>query len=129
MNPSVIPCLSYADAPAAIDWLCRAFGFEKNLVVPGEGGTIAHSQLTRPGGMIMVGSRRDPKSSVRGHPIYVVVPDADAMHARARAAGAEVGEVIDHDYGGRGFGAKDCEGHDWYFGSYDPHDAATHGER
>src|SRR5262245_1446511 len=25
---TVIPCLRYRDAPAAIEWLCRAFGFE-----------------------------------------------------------------------------------------------------
>ena len=31
---TVIPCLRYRDAPGAIDWLCRVFGFEKHLVVP-----------------------------------------------------------------------------------------------
>ena len=35
---TVIPCLRYRDAPAAIEWLCRAFGFEAQLVVPGTGG-------------------------------------------------------------------------------------------
>ncbi|MGH9198706.1 MAG: VOC family protein, partial [Acidimicrobiia bacterium] len=27
-------CLRYRDAPKAIEWLCRTFGFEKQLVVP-----------------------------------------------------------------------------------------------
>jgi uncharacterized glyoxalase superfamily protein PhnB len=36
----VIPYLRYRDAPAAIEWLCTAFGFEQQLVVPGEHGTI-----------------------------------------------------------------------------------------
>ena len=41
---SVIPGMRYQNAPAAIDWLCKAFGFEKQLVVPGEGeGVIAHA--------------------------------------------------------------------------------------
>ena len=53
---TVIPCLRYRDAPAAIEWLCRAFGFEKHLVVPGEGGTIAHAELSFGNGMIMLGS-------------------------------------------------------------------------
>ena len=43
---NVIPCMRYHDAPAAIEWLCRAFGFEKHLVVPGEHGAIAHAQLS-----------------------------------------------------------------------------------
>ena len=42
---TVIPCLRYRDAPAAIDWLCQTFGFEKQLVVPNQDGTIAHAQL------------------------------------------------------------------------------------
>ena len=53
---SAIPCLRYRDAPAAIDWLRRVFGFEKHLVVPDTDGGIAHAQLTLGGGMIMLGS-------------------------------------------------------------------------
>ena len=33
---SVIPTFRYHDAPAAIEWLCDTFGFEKRLVVPGD---------------------------------------------------------------------------------------------
>jgi uncharacterized glyoxalase superfamily protein PhnB len=35
--------LRYKNATAAIDWLCNAFGFERKMVVPGEGGSIAHA--------------------------------------------------------------------------------------
>src|SRR4051794_31351689 len=42
-----------------IEWLCLAFGFERLLVAPGDGGTIAHVQLTFGRGMIMLGSARD----------------------------------------------------------------------
>lgn len=125
MNPSIIPCPRYDDAAKAIDWLCAAFGFEKHLVVPDEDGGIAHSQLTRPGGMIMVGTRRAGQARNHGE-IYIVVDDADALHARAKAAGADVGPVVDEDYGGRAFPAKDLEGNAWYFGTYDPYDPKTH---
>ena len=30
----IIPGMRYRNAPAAIEWLCKAFGFEKHLVVP-----------------------------------------------------------------------------------------------
>ncbi len=53
---TVIPCLRYRDAPAAIKWLCESFGFEKQLVVPNDDGTIAHAQLSFGNGMIMLGS-------------------------------------------------------------------------
>ncbi len=57
----IIPGLSYNDAPAAIEWLCDVFGFEKKLVVPGEDGLILHAQLVIGTSMIMLGSHRvDP---------------------------------------------------------------------
>ncbi len=31
----IVPALRYRDAATAIDWLCRAFGSERRLVVPG----------------------------------------------------------------------------------------------
>jgi len=41
VGPNIFPCLRYHDAPAAIEWLVKAFGFEKQMVVPGPDGTIA----------------------------------------------------------------------------------------
>ena len=52
---------------------------------------------------------------------HLVVPDADAVHARVVAAGAAVTiPIADADYGGRGFSCFDLEGHLWNVGSYDP---------
>jgi uncharacterized glyoxalase superfamily protein PhnB len=128
----VIPTLRYRDAPAAIEWLCRAFGFEKHLVVPGEEGTIAHAQLRFGNGMIMLGSARDDEFGRWQRPprdaggdgtqsAYVIVADPDAHHARAVAAGARIVlPLVDEDYGGRGYSCLDPEGHVWSFGSYDP---------
>jgi uncharacterized glyoxalase superfamily protein PhnB len=129
---TIIPCLRYRNAPAAIDWLCEAFGFERHLVVPGENGTIAHAQLGFGNGMIMLGSVVDNEfGRLMRHPsdvgggvtqcVYVVVTDADAVYARAKAAGARIAmDIKDEDYGGRGFNCYDPEGHLWSFGSYDP---------
>jgi uncharacterized glyoxalase superfamily protein PhnB len=133
-SATVVPSLRYQDAPKAIDWLCRAFGFERHLVVPGEGDTIAHAQLTFGRGMIMLGSSgthgggfdelvKAPGElgGVGTQSLYVIVDDADAHLARARAAGAEIVlDVEDKDYGGRGYSCRDLEGHVWSFGTYDP---------
>jgi uncharacterized glyoxalase superfamily protein PhnB len=129
---TVIPCLRYRDAPAAIEWLCRAFGFEKQLVVPNQDGTIAHAQLSFGNGMIMLGSVLDTEfgrlmkqpDEIGGsetQSAYVIVSDADALYARAMAAGARiVMDIKDEDYGGRGYSCRDLEGHLWNFGTYDP---------
>jgi uncharacterized glyoxalase superfamily protein PhnB len=52
---------------------------------------------------------------------YLVVADADAVHARAKAAGFEmVLDICDQDHGGRAFTCRDPEGHLWNIGTYDP---------
>jgi uncharacterized glyoxalase superfamily protein PhnB len=130
---TIIPAMRYRDAPAAIEWLCAVFGFEKHLVVPGENGGIAHAQLVFGNGMIMLGSAREddefgrwmqPPQELGGagsQSIYVIVDNVDAHYARAKAAGAEiVSEVEDQSYGGRLYSCRDPEGHLWSFGSYDP---------
>ncbi len=127
----IIPTLRYRDATAAIDWLCRAFGFEKHIVVPGPKGTIAHAQLTFGHGMIMLGSAGDDEfGRLQRAPAdvgpttqspYIIVADADAHYARAKAAGAQIVlEIKDEDYGGRGYSCRDPQGHLWNFGTYDP---------
>jgi len=129
---TVIPCLRYRNAPAAIEWLCDAFGFRKHFVVPNADGTIAHAQLSFGNGMIMLGSvvesefgrlmkQPDEIGGAETQSAYVVVSDADAVHDRAKAAGAAmIMDIQDNDYGGRGFSCRDLEGHIWNFGSYDP---------
>lgn len=129
---TVIPTMRYNDAAGAIEWLCKAFGFEEHLVVPGEGDAIIHAQLVFGNGMVMLGSARDSEfgnlqkpPSVLGGAVsqspYIIVEDPDEHYARAVAAGAEiVMEIKDEDYGGRGYSCRDPEGHLWNFGSYDP---------
>ncbi|MDH3691561.1 MAG: Rieske 2Fe-2S domain-containing protein [Gammaproteobacteria bacterium] len=129
---TIIPTMKYHDAPAAIEWLCDAFGFEKLLVVPGENGTIAHAQLTFGKGMIMLGSAVDNEfgklqktprdvGGIGTQSPYITVADADAHYRRAVAAGAEiVADIEDQDHGGRAYSCRDPEGHLWNFGTYDP---------
>jgi uncharacterized glyoxalase superfamily protein PhnB len=128
---SIHPFLRYDDAPAAIDFLQRAFGFEAKLVVPGDApGKVAHAQLALSGGVVMVGSATNDATLGLGSPerrgsrssgVYVVVADPDAHHARAKAAGAEIVMALcDQEYGSREYAARDPEGYVWCFGTYQP---------
>jgi uncharacterized glyoxalase superfamily protein PhnB len=130
---TVIPGLRYRDARAAIEFLCNAFGFEKNLVVDGPNNTIAHAQLSFGNGMIMLGSHPhegeygefvqppQPPKLVNTQGIYCIVNDPDAHCARAKAAGAAILiPLTNQDYGSRDYTARDPEGHVWTFGTYDP---------
>jgi uncharacterized glyoxalase superfamily protein PhnB len=118
----IIPTLRYQDAKGAIAFLERAFGFERRHLTENDDGSVAHAELTHGSGMVMLGTAREGDRFSTGRAvIYVVVDDPDALHDRAKAAGATVvQELTDQDYGSREFAAEDPEGNVWSFGTYDP---------
>ena len=128
----VIPTMRYRNAPAAIEWLCRVFGFTRQAMYENPDGTIAHAELALDGGMIMLGSAKDDDfgrrfrspdeaGGIETRSAYIVVADADAVYARAQAAGATfLRPIQDMEYGSREFTVKDPEGHSWSVGTYDP---------
>ena len=130
---SIIPALRYRDAHGAIEFLVHAFGFARQAVYDGPSATVAHAQLTLGHGMVMLGSASNEggwgdrivqPDEIGGRETsapYLVVADAAAMYATAKAVGAEiVGELVEMDYGGKAFSCRDPEGHLWSVGEYDP---------
>ncbi|MDH7640109.1 VOC family protein [Sphingomonas oryzagri] len=136
MRPAIIPSIRYEDAPAAILFLCDAFGFLPHAIYPDEEDEqiIHHAQLVLDGNMLMLGSALPGEAQERygwvtpeeaggvTSSLYVVVEDVDGHCERARANGATIiDEPHENDgYPGRGYAARDPEGHVWSFGSYDP---------
>jgi uncharacterized glyoxalase superfamily protein PhnB len=132
--PRLSSAVFYQDAAAAIDWLCAALGFQVRIKIEGEGGRIAHSELTYGEAVIMVAQEpagadaswrqrlRSPKSlGGKGtQSIMLYVDDADAHCVQARAHGAVIAaELTTQDYGAeywsdRSYGAVDPEGHLWW---------------
>src|SRR5687768_6405946 len=92
--PRISSNVFYDDASAAIDWLCKAFGFEVRLKVEGEGGRIEHSELIFGDGLIGVSSGGGDKAwkGLMASPratggrntqcVGIFVDDADAHCAR-----------------------------------------------
>jgi uncharacterized glyoxalase superfamily protein PhnB len=132
IRSTVIPGMHYRNAPEAIGWLCRVFGFQKHAVYPGPDNTIMHAELTLGGGMIMLGTMptnehgkymRMPADIGGGQTraVNLIVDDADEVYRRAKADKADIAfEIEDKPYGGRGFSCRDLEGHMWHIGTYNP---------
>ncbi len=132
IKSTIMPAVRYRDAPAAIDWLCSVLGFARHAVYSGPDNTIGHAELTLGGGMIMLGSQKDDNygrnfrspgelGGMETRSVYIVVSDADAVYARAKAAGGLiVRDIEEMPYGSREFTVKDPEGHTWSVGTYDP---------
>jgi uncharacterized glyoxalase superfamily protein PhnB len=120
---TIYPVLKYRDAHAAIDFLERAFGFERRQVHQGDDGAIVHAELGFGGEVLGLSSTGvgNPifEQGVGRTTVYVAVDDVDPLHDRAKAAGAEIVMAPeDQEYGSRDFAARDPEGNIWSFGTY-----------
>jgi PhnB protein len=118
---SITPYLLYSSCEDALDFLHRAFGFEEVLRYTGAEGYVNHAEMRLDGVPIFMGNPgagyRNPRQLEQETVgLYVEVDDADAVYARAVAAGAEIlQEPTDEEYGHRRFTARDPEGHHWFF--------------
>jgi uncharacterized glyoxalase superfamily protein PhnB len=127
----IYPALRYRNAGAAIEWLERAFGFQTIARHDGPDGTVGHAELALDGSLIMLGTGsadlEDPPADFRAAraTVYVALEDVDGHRERAQAAGAEVTELTETDYGSRDYSALDLEGNRWSFGTYVPQAAAA----
>jgi uncharacterized glyoxalase superfamily protein PhnB len=126
-SPSLIPVLVYDDIPAAHDFLVEAFGFRPGGVNRDRDGNPVHGEVHTGSATIWLHRTTAEHELVapsslpaQSGGLVVDVMDVDAHHARASAAGARIdGPPIDQPYGRREYGARDPEGHRWWFGT--PH--------
>jgi len=107
VSERLIPLLVYEDIQAAHDFLVNALHAEVRV---GDAPIWLHR----------VTAEHKLDSALRvdmaGSGLVVYVPDVDAHHARARAAGALIDSApTDQPYGQREYGARDLEHHRWWF--------------
>ncbi|WP_118184473.1 VOC family protein [Paraburkholderia phosphatilytica] len=124
-RPTFGTAVYYREPMVALEWLEKAFGFERTLLVTDSEGKLAHSEMKFGDGYIMVGSEYSEDMS---SPLGVGGKNTAGVHvqlqsgidehcARARAAGAVITrEPADQFYGDRVYAARDPEGHVWSFG-------------
>ncbi len=132
---TVTPVIPYRDADAAVDWLCRAFGFTVCKIVKGGTGRVQSATLMHEGSPIDIRLEEEfAWNRIYKRPaeiggvtmtLSIIVPDLLALHERAAAAKAHIlpyekDYYAATDYYGvdKGFGCRDLEGHLWIFGSY-----------
>ena len=130
----VVPMLSYADGPAAMDWLATAFGFQEATRWLDERGVLAHGEMLAGRGRIMPATpSADYEGPLRHRShcdtaaawatvrwvidgVLVYVDDIDAHFERATAAGAVLLSSVEQGPGGSHlYRAEDLEGHRWMF--------------
>jgi PhnB protein len=117
----IIPYIFYRDVAAALDWLARAFGFTETMREATSSGGV-HGEMTLEGQRIMMGqggrdrrmlSASETQAVTQG--VFVYLDEVDAHFARAQAAGAAIDKPPEDLPYGRGYTARDLEGHPWFF--------------
>ena len=117
--PQIIPYLFYRDVPAALDFLCGAFGFKEEMRTGTPSGGM-HGEASFQGQLVMMGqgslrAPHDVGAATMG--VFIYLDDVDKHYTVAKAAGAEiVHPPKDVEYG-RTYWANDPEGHPWFFTS------------
>lgn len=125
---AVTPFLTVAGAPALIRFLKDAFDAEVLDDHRERDGTVRHAALRVFDSMVEVSEAQSEWPPMPAA-LHLYVRDADAIFARAVAAGADVlFEPMDMPYGERSGGVKDCCGNHWYVATRTaPYDASTTG--
>jgi uncharacterized glyoxalase superfamily protein PhnB len=125
-SASLYPSLRCADAAAAMGWLERMLGFERQEDHRDEEGNVVHAEMALGSAVVMVGTAGVGREPFRSHPsgcslIYLAIDDVESLYERATGAGADVAlELTETDYGSRDFTLRDPEGNLWSFGTYRP---------
>ena len=100
----IVPALSYDDAPAMIEFLCRAFGFAERFRLDMPDGSVGHCSLIIEGEEVTLASAY-PEGGLGGPgrlphlhaSVMVYVDDVDAHHAQAAAEGATIAQEVQED--------------------------------
>ena len=124
-TPAVVPILVYEDIEAAHDFLVGAFGFTSGGLHRADDGTVVHGEVRAGESPIWLHrvtaehAMASPKGGAASNGgLSVIVPDVDAHFDHAKKSGARIDrEPTDQDYGLREYGARDHEGHRWWFAS------------
>lgn len=123
-RPAFGSALFYKDPFAALDFLEKAFGFERTMVITDADGNLGHAEMRFGDGYLMIGGEwtdyvASPASTGgrNTQSIHVHLDGGVDEHCdRAVAAGAVVVRPLeDQFYGDRTYSARDPEGHVWSF--------------
>ena len=122
-TPNIIPILVYEDIAAGHDYLVEVFGFTSGGLHRLDDGTVVHGEVTLGDHTIWLHAvspdheMETPARLPTSHGgLSVHIPDVDAHFEKAKAAGARTdSSPTDQDYGFREYGARDPEGHRFWF--------------
>jgi PhnB protein len=111
--------LAVTNVAASIDFLERAFGFVRGVVLPDADGQLRYAEMRHGTSVVMLIRKGDAVTATGGAPaVYAYVEDVDRMLAQAREAGAGVDVAQDKPWGDRVASVTDPDGYRWVLATF-----------
>ena len=111
--------LAVANVNASMQFLERAFGFSRGVVLAGTDGQPRYAEMRHGDSVVMLIPKGDSTSASGGAAaLYTYVGDVDKALTKARAAGAGVSEAEDRPWGDRTGTVTDPDGYRWVLATF-----------
>jgi PhnB protein len=111
--------LAVENVAASIDFLERAFGFARGVVLAESGGQPRYAEMRHGTSVIMLIRKGDQTATTGGAAaLYTYVEDVDRVATHAREAGAGVSDAEDKPWGDRVATVTDPDGYRWMLATF-----------
>lgn len=111
--------LAVANVTASIEFLERAFGFSRGVVLSEADGQVRYAEMRHGDSVIMLIRKGDAPTATNGvAALYTYVGDVDRALAQARQAGADVEDAEDKPWGDRVAVVTDPDGYRWMLATF-----------
>jgi len=111
--------LAVANVGASMDFLERAFGFTRGVVLPDADGQIRYAEMRHGESAVMLIRKGDTLTATNGvAALYTYVSDVDSASTTARQAGAGVADAQDTPWGDRTAVVTDPDGYRWVLATF-----------
>ena len=111
--------LAVANVGATMEFLERAFGFSRGVVLADTDGQPRYAEMRHEASVVMLIRKGDATSPTGGAAaLYTYVEDVDRALAQARGAGAGVEEAEDKPWGDRIAVVTDPDGYRWVLATF-----------
>jgi len=122
LAPGMHPISSYlavANVTASMEFLERAFGFSRGVVLPDVDGQLRYAEMRHGDAVVMLIRKGDDTTATSGAAaLYTYVDDVDRALSKARQAGAGVDEAQDKPWGDRVAMVTDPDGYRWVLATF-----------
>ncbi|HEY2349946.1 MAG TPA: hypothetical protein VGH64_13070 [Puia sp.] len=133
MKPDIIPMLTYENGVAAMDWLCRVFGFKEKTKWLDNEGNLSHGEICMGEGIIMLADGTNDYQSPLHHRqncsqaakwytvpyiingVLVYVENVQTHFENSKELGAGILSDLEFGESGARYRAEDLEGQRWMF--------------